>query len=185
MPEVGVPCDPQVFEQECSYYESEESCCCNGYTKLSCLFDSMTGEGKWTYFMYVDRETNGETLFCNCYCIDIINAGILTSENFPSNYPNNIHKDQTMKVATGNIIMLHFTDFSVESESLCRYDYLTINDGDGTILLDKTCGYNLPQNINSRTETVHIVFHTDVSVVRSGWRIEWSSLPIDGGEGTA
>ena len=77
--------------------------------------------------------------------------------------------------------MVEFTSFDVEDHSRCGFDYLKIIDGDGTILMDKKCGYDLPQNIRSRTKTIHIIFDTDGSVVRSGWRIKWNSFTMDSG----
>ena len=117
-------------------------------------------------------------------------SGEMTSPNFPAAYPNNLHERKTIEVAKGNVINIRFTDFDLESQ----VDYVEITDGDGTLL-----GYFGPQpqtrhsldegddgegsggdgegkvgTITSFTETVHVLFHTDGSVTRSGWRLEWS-----------
>merc|ERR1712181_57338 len=34
-------------------------------------------------------------------------------------------------------------------------------------------------DLTSVTEVVHVLFHTDDSVTRSGWRLEWSSAPSE------
>ena len=37
-------------------------------------------------------------------------SGVLTSPNFPSNYPNNLHNGKTIEGAKGDIVNIHFTD---------------------------------------------------------------------------
>ena len=112
----------------------------------------------------------------------------MESPGFPRNYPNDLHERKTIEVAKGNIINIHFTDFDVESPD--QVDYLEITDGDGTLLghfgaahyLENTPGRDGRRNakgikisdLTSATETVHVLFHTDESVTRSGWRLEWS-----------
>ena len=59
-------------------------------------------------------------------------SGEMTSPNFPSNYPNDLHKRKTIEVAKGNVIHIHFTDYELESPD--QVDYLEITDGDGTLL---------------------------------------------------
>ena len=107
-------------------------------------------------------------------------SGEMTSPNFPSNYPNDLHERKTIEVAKGNVINIHFTDFELERGTL---DYVQITDGDGSFIghLDGTVwdGLNPEEDegivdLTSFTETVHILFHTDESVTRSGWRLEWS-----------
>ena len=113
-------------------------------------------------------------------------SGSLSSPNFPSNYGNDLHERKTIEVAKGNVINIHFTDFELESPD--QVDYVEITDGDGTLL--GHFGANHFQNtlelgegerriripdLTSITETVHVLFHTDGSVTRRGWRLEWSS----------
>merc|ERR1719385_232794 len=113
-------------------------------------------------------------------------SGSLSSPNFPANYPNDLHERKTIKVAEGNIINIHFTDFELESPD--QVDYVDITDGAGTSLGhfgarhypntlefgrgDRTI--RIP-DLTSVTETVHVLFHTDGSVTERGWRLEWSS----------
>ena len=121
-------------------------------------------------------------------------SGHLTSPNFPANYPLELHERKTIEVAKGNVIKIHFTDLDVERP----YDYVDIIDGDGTFLAHFGLQYKLDEGddgegsgdgsgegsgevgerqervITSFTETVHVLFHSDDSVSRSGWRLEWS-----------
>merc|ERR1712168_1107750 len=116
-------------------------------------------------------------------------SGEMTSPNFPSNYPNDLHERKTIEVAKGNVINIHFTDYELESPD--QVDYLEITDGDGTLLghfgaahyVDNSEGGRRKgikiSDLTSVTETVHVLFHTDDSVTRSGWRLEWSSSPAE------
>ena len=120
-------------------------------------------------------------------------SGVMTSPNFPSKYPNRLHERKTIKVAKGNVINIHFTDLDTENSA----DYVEITDGDGTWLGrfgashysdkgesdegDNGSGSGEGRqegirisDITSFTETVHVLFHTDESVTKSGWRLEWS-----------
>ena len=117
-------------------------------------------------------------------------SGEMASPNFPRNYLNDLHKRKTIEVAKGNVINIHFTDFELEDEQV---DYVEITDGDGTLLgrfegmfyyMDEGDngsgsiegnGDEEPQrnrnrisDITSITETVHVLFLTDVSVNRRG-----------------
>merc|ERR1712222_194561 len=121
-------------------------------------------------------------------------SGHLTSPNFPARYANNLHERKTIEVAKGNVIKIHFTDFDLERPD--EVDSVHLTDGDGSFLghfgarhyVDEEgsgegSGDEGPRemiripDITSNTETVHVLFHTDASVTRSGWRLEWSSSP--------
>ena len=112
-------------------------------------------------------------------------SGEMASPNFPANYPNDLHERKTIEVAKGNVINIHFTDFELESPD--QVDYLEITDGDGTLLGRFGAAHYVDigeegarrkgikiSDLTSVTETVHVLFHTDESVTRSGWRLEWS-----------
>ena len=116
----------------------------------------------------------------------------MTSPNFPANYPNDLHERKTIEVAKGNVIKIHFTDFDLERPD--QVDYVDITDGVGSFLgrfgprhyLDEegsgegsgdegAGGMKIRiSDVTSFTETVHVIFHTDRTVTRSGWLLEWS-----------
>ena len=112
----------------------------------------------------------------------LITAGVVTSPNFPDNYPNNLEDTQTIEVEGGLTLLLEFTAFDLENQSTCRYDHLTITDGDGTILMKKSCGSSMPAEIRSRSNIVNVVFHTDRSGTRSGWSLSWRVWSPPGGK---
>ena len=80
------------------------------------------------------------------------------------------------------VLRLKFTAFNVEDHGSCAYDHLKIVDGDGTILMDKTCGDALPPVFVSNTNHVDLIFETDHSVTKSGWAIKWSAVSPDVGK---
>ena len=80
--------------------------------------------------------------------------------------------------------MFVIADFQLESPD--PVDYIEITDGDGTNLGHFTHGGQssiIPDitrtNITSNTETVDVLFHTDGSVSRRGWSLEWSKQSIN------
>ena len=103
-------------------------------------------------------------------------TGVVTSPNFPGDYPNDLEKTYTIKVEEGLAVFLEFTAFNVEYSSTCRYDHLTITDGDGTTLMEKSCGSTLPPAIRSRTNTINLVFTTDEIETRTGWSVSWRAV---------
>ena len=76
---------------------------------------------------------------------------------------------------------LEFTHFAVWST--CD-DFVKITDGDGTTLMDNSCGYSdplsngyfLPPIITTRSNRVEIFFHTNVDWAVSGWSLIWSAV---------
>ena len=88
---------------------------------------------------------------------------------------------------------LQFTAFQIEAEYdydyetneydyesiVGCYDHLTIMDGDGTTLMEKSCGFSLPAAIRSRTNIVKIVFSTNDDGRTMGWSINWTAVTPD------
>ena len=117
-------------------------------------------------------------------------TGVVTSPNHPDNYPDNINKTYIIEVESGKILRLEFTHFEVYWLSTCQYDFVKITDGDGTTLMDNSCGYSLgvswanpsdyyyflPPIITTRSNRVEIFFHTDGSYTSTGWSLSWSAV---------
>ena len=123
----------------------------------------------------------------------LLAKGEVTSPNYPDNYPNNLEKTDTIQVEKGLIISLQFIAFDIEAaydydyeeyeydyESIIGcYDHLTITDGDGTTLMEKSCGNSLPADIRSRSNVVKLVFSTspyDPYDPYDGWSVRWSAV---------
>merc|ERR1712029_26935 len=103
-------------------------------------------------------------------------SGSIQSDNYPNNYPVNQDKTYEISVAAGKTIEMTFAAFSLEEAWGCGWDYLTIEDGNGSTLLGKSCGSVKPAMITSKTNKVKVVFHSDYSVTSTGFKINWVAI---------
>ena len=113
---------------------------------------------------------------------------MLTSPNFPGNYPTNFKRTEVIQVESGKILRLEFTHFEVAYGSRCEYGFVKIRDGDGTTLMDKICGFStydpshpynfLLPNMTTRSNRVEIFFSSDDRsyYTESGWSLSWSAV---------
>ena len=81
------------------------------------------------------------------------------------------------------VLSIRFTDFEIDDHDECDYDDLTITDGvDGTTLMEKTCGYSLPDDVVSTSNIVNLVFSSDQTDrnpgfnAPDGWSVSWSAV---------
>ncbi|XP_029110994.1 cubilin [Scleropages formosus] len=88
-----------------------------------------------------------------------------------SNYHHNMNCTYHIIVGSNRIVELKFNKFHLEASSNCRYDYVAVYDGSGTLapLLGMFCGTEIPPTLKSSTNQLFIVFWTDSSVSGEGW----------------
>merc|ERR1711971_786776 len=96
--------------------------------------------------------------------------GVVSSPNFPDDYPSNIEKHYTIEVDQGLPLFLEFTWFDLHYEYTmidmntyfaCETVTLSIIDGNGATLMDKQCGWkSLVKNITSVSNVVKIIFRS-------------------------
>ena len=113
-------------------------------------------------------------------------TGNVSSPNYPKSYPDNLYMTEIIEVQSGKLLRLEFTYFDVYYGSSCQYDFVKITDGDGTTLMDNSCGYSsedpsssnhfLPPIITTMSNRVDIFFHTDGSRTLTGWSLSWSAV---------
>ena len=103
-------------------------------------------------------------------------AGVVTSPNYPGEYSDHLVMTDKIGVDQGLVIVVQFTDFETEKSR----DWLTITDGDGTALMEKTSGAFLPANVSSRSNAIKFYFKTDQSVRKRGWSFSWSAVTPGG-----
>ena len=116
-------------------------------------------------------------------------AGVVTSPNYPDNYPNLVHKTESIQVESGKVLRLEFTHFDVwacRDLTTCPCDYVKIIDGNGTALMDNSCGYSsfdpshpgyfLPPAITSSSNRVEVLFHTNGRDATAGWSLSWIAV---------
>ena len=130
---------------------------------------------------------------CQLFHLETLHAaGVVTSPNFPGRYPSNLERTETVKVERGLILSLQFTAFDIYYCAIvCLCDHLTIMDGDGTILMGKSCGPNigsniviggnvmessLPTAIISTSNIVNLMFSSDGGHTWPGWSLSWSAV---------
>ena len=98
---------------------------------------------------------------------ELATNGVFTILNFPGSYPTSI------QVPQGNTIWIRFTDFECEPQ----FDTVTVTDRDGTRLgfLDGRVNSDddWRKEIVSNSDTVEVLFRTDDSNYKKGWRLDW------------
>ena len=123
-------------------------------------------------------------------------TGIVTSPDYPNNYPDWLEKTELIQVEQGMVIYLEFTAFDLDFDPVlcdlnCNCDHLTITDGDGTTLMARGCGSSsnstaifegkligssLPPAIVSKSNSISIAFRTGSLGSKSGWRVTWKAV---------
>ncbi len=145
-----------------------------------------TEAGSYDVTLTVSNGTNSQTIVKENYItvsVDFImqnttvttcNGVFYDSGGSSGNYTNN--EDYTMTFLpgqTGAKIICQFTSFNIEDETNCDYDWLKIYDADNSsgTLIGTYCGMNSPGTITATNSTgaLTFVFHSDVSVTKSGW----------------
>jgi Zn-dependent metalloprotease len=94
-------------------------------------------------------------------------AGELTSPNYPEPYTDSFNKTWCIDAPSGDATVT-FTDFETES----GYDFVSVGDKTGRII-SKTSGTTKPTAVTS--SRVYVIFKTDASVTKKGWKATWSS----------
>ena len=104
--------------------------------------------------------------------------GTLQSPGYPSKYPNNEDKTSTITVPKGSVIQVTFKFVNIESHRSCGYDYVMARDGDGSLLMSKTCGSGKPPPapFTSKTNQIQIIFHSDKTVNKGGFKLTWKEV---------
>ena len=195
-----------------SWLNSDNCCCgqCMQDFTISCEdIDSTTGAGFWRSDFCPAEGCGSEgecwnsaNLKCTMWCWlfgclkrygalfkHLIVTGILTSPNYPNIYPETLRLTEMIQVKQGLIIALEFTAFDVLYSSFdCSLDHLTILDGDGGFLLEKSCGthniltggkptgLSLPAPIVSRSNTVKFFFASSNHDTKTGWSVNWRAV---------
>ncbi|XP_028403966.1 cubilin-like isoform X2 [Dendronephthya gigantea] len=104
------------------------------------------------------------------------NEGSIQSPLYPEFYPNNMLCTWVISVEKPARIRLTFgTEFDLENEEQCPYDFLSIRDGANIVdsEIGKYCGKIIPNTILSTTSSVHITFRSDKSGGGKGFSLEW------------
>lgn len=99
-------------------------------------------------------------------------VGDVTSPNYPDYYPG--RKDCIWHFTTtpGHRIRLVFNEFEMEPHQECAYDHIVLYDGHSTDAntLGRFCGSKVPHPIVASTNEMYMVFKSDASVQRKGFK---------------
>ena len=118
----------------------------------------------------------------------------------PGHYPNNLFKRETIEVESGMMLRMEFTHFEIWvgfDINTCFADWLNITDGDGTSLMNNSCGHAslhpssafhfTPPTIISTSNRVEVLFFTNEEgnsetgeTSYSGWTLHWSAVTPGG-----
>ena len=84
------------------------------------------------------------------------------------------------------MFLLSGGQLNIEYGSTCQFDYVKITDGDGTALMDNSCGFSSfdpsdpgyfqPPTVTTKTNTVEIFFHTNGASTKTGWSLNWIAV---------
>ena len=100
---------------------------------------------------------------------------IIQSPNYPNDYPNARDCAAVVQFGQGQRVSVEFLAFNLEPHNRCVYDWLEIRDGNNAgadLLSTRLCGEQLFAPITSTGNTLHIHFHTDGSVTKSGFQLK-------------
>lgn len=117
----------------------------------------------------------------DCGGILTSSSGVITSPNFPAPYRDEDHCAWLIQAPEGSILVMTFSNFSIESHEKCNYDYLMIKNGgswDSPSISGEFgwCDGNPPPHrVVSSSNEVMVIFSTDQSASDSGFRMEYTT----------
>uniref|UniRef100_A0A8C8AY99 CUB and Sushi multiple domains 2 n=1 Tax=Otus sunia TaxID=257818 RepID=A0A8C8AY99_9STRI len=114
---------------------------------------------------------------CTAPCGGILTgpAGVILSPQYPEPYPPGKECDWKLTVSPDYVIALVFNTFSLEP----GYDFLHIYDGPDSLspLIGSFYGSQLPERIESSSNSLFLAFRSDASVSNTGFVIDYTENP--------
>lgn len=103
--------------------------------------------------------------------------GEITSPNYPDSYPGKKDCAWLFTTTPGHRIKLVFNEFEIEPHQECAYDHIVVYDGDNveTQTLGRFCGSKVPHPLLSSLNRMFMVFKSDGSVQRKGFKAAHST----------
>uniref|UniRef100_A0A8C9Y1H6 CUB and Sushi multiple domains 2 n=1 Tax=Sander lucioperca TaxID=283035 RepID=A0A8C9Y1H6_SANLU len=102
-------------------------------------------------------------------------SGLILSPDYPEPYPHGRECDWTVSVTPDYVIALRFNQFSLEPS----YDFLHIYDGPDSLspLLGSFYGTDVPDRIESSSNTLFLAFRSDASLSSNGFVLHYTENP--------
>jgi hypothetical protein len=108
------------------------------------------------------------------------NGDLLTSPNYPQEYPNNLMCYLNIDTGSDDLCITVEINY-LDMEELCNYDSLSIYDG--SELLEKLCGYQTEvKTFLFSTSRITLLFETDGSLSYKGFELTYAAVPCQGSE---
>ncbi|XP_071942939.1 cubilin-like isoform X2 [Antedon mediterranea] len=105
-------------------------------------------------------------------------TGSFTSPNYPYSYGHNAECFWIITVNQGSTVSLVFSDFDIESHSLCQYDYVKVYDGatEADSVIITYCGEVFPLLPTQSTDyQMRVKFRSDFSISGRGFLASYAS----------
>lgn len=110
-------------------------------------------------------------------------SGVLTSPEYPNNYPNSVECHWVIRAAGPATVKLAFEDFQVEGSEDCTYDYVAVLGGPGPVHGHHYCGSTRPPTLVSLGHELQVVFKSDFNIGGRGFKAYYFSGRWDGAVG--
>uniref|UniRef100_A0A803K227 Metalloendopeptidase n=1 Tax=Xenopus tropicalis TaxID=8364 RepID=A0A803K227_XENTR len=104
-------------------------------------------------------------------------SGVITSPNYPNNYPKNSYCH--WNITTTSKFKITFTDMDVEYVQYCIWDSVKVYNGptiNEAVLAGTFCGSELPSPITSYQTSMQIVFISDEIVQQKGFSLQYQTV---------
>lgn len=102
-------------------------------------------------------------------------SGVLTSPEYPNNYPNNAECRWVIRAAGPATVKLVFVDFQVEGSADCTYDYVAVLGAPGPARGHHYCGRARPPTLVSQGHELQVVFKSDFNIGGRGFKAYYFS----------
>ncbi|XP_060729340.1 procollagen C-endopeptidase enhancer 2 [Tachysurus vachellii] len=104
-------------------------------------------------------------------------SGLMGSQGYPGVYPPNTKCVWRITVPQGKVVSLTFHSLDLESDSLCRYDYVDVYDGFvKSQRLGRFCGTVRPGALISNHNRMQVVMVSDANTAGSGFLAGYSAV---------
>uniref|UniRef100_A0A2K5N728 CUB domain containing protein 2 n=1 Tax=Cercocebus atys TaxID=9531 RepID=A0A2K5N728_CERAT len=102
-------------------------------------------------------------------------SGVLTSPEYPNNYPNSMECHWVIRAAGPASVKLVFVDFQVEGNEECTYDYVAVLGGPGPTRGHHYCGSTRPPTLVSLGHELQVIFKSDFNIGGRGFKAYYFS----------
>lgn len=114
-------------------------------------------------------------------------SGVLSSPEYPNNYPNNVECHWLIRASGPAAVKLVFVDFQVEGSNECTYDYVVVLGAPGPAHGHHYCGRTRPPTLVSLGHELQVVFKSDFNIGGRGFKAHYFSgrrsqaveMPVD------